>query len=484
MKKERAKSALLVALVISSLFLTGQIWYNEKLWPEGYNFFVNLQTPTLRQVLDYFNMPEPAPDAAQLELVLPHRLVVYADKNLNHASMILTPRSDSYEPVCKHVKDILNRALSKDSKSLLKVSEEDWQKALYTRGIYIDYGISYKIETFAAFMDVSKTALDDALSTVRRFIITPGDKLTNDIYVYLCDETSGQFYRLPGGGDKSRLERMLTELSEMTSPKNRFSFFLGADMPSGNVGEAVFDSYLVLSEEGEMLPSIKSYNPIVREGTQEIDSYNLGRLLRTFDLNPNTARRYINADESIVFVQNHATLKISPNGVIEYRAVSGRGLKLSNSTTASAMAYQQAGAAITFAEKVLYSFNVTGDISLFISSFDEGENSLKATFDYRCAGTYVMFTGEFEGENAVSLELEDGYLKSYTQIIRGYEPQEQLHQTLSTYGAVDTLFARLPKEQRQSRVDEMVIAYDDDGTANEKYAKWFIRLEGQSKFIR
>ena len=39
MKIERFKSILLVLLVISSIVLTINKWFNEKLWPEGYNFF-------------------------------------------------------------------------------------------------------------------------------------------------------------------------------------------------------------------------------------------------------------------------------------------------------------------------------------------------------------------------------------------------------------------------------------------------------------
>ena len=38
-KKETLKTYTLVALILSSVFLTGKIWLDEKLWPEGYNFF-------------------------------------------------------------------------------------------------------------------------------------------------------------------------------------------------------------------------------------------------------------------------------------------------------------------------------------------------------------------------------------------------------------------------------------------------------------
>ena len=43
MKIERMKTILLVVLVISSIVLTINKWFNEKLWPEGYNFFSDVK---------------------------------------------------------------------------------------------------------------------------------------------------------------------------------------------------------------------------------------------------------------------------------------------------------------------------------------------------------------------------------------------------------------------------------------------------------
>ena len=39
MKKESIKTLLLSALVVCSMVLTSQIWFNEKLWSSDYDFF-------------------------------------------------------------------------------------------------------------------------------------------------------------------------------------------------------------------------------------------------------------------------------------------------------------------------------------------------------------------------------------------------------------------------------------------------------------
>ena len=42
MNKGTLKNIILVLLVTSSIVLTFKIWFSEKLWPDGYNFFSNI----------------------------------------------------------------------------------------------------------------------------------------------------------------------------------------------------------------------------------------------------------------------------------------------------------------------------------------------------------------------------------------------------------------------------------------------------------
>ena len=41
MKKEKLKTLILTALIINSIFLTTQIWFDKNYGPEGYNFFIH-----------------------------------------------------------------------------------------------------------------------------------------------------------------------------------------------------------------------------------------------------------------------------------------------------------------------------------------------------------------------------------------------------------------------------------------------------------
>lgn len=483
MKKERFKSVLLVTLVISSLLLTAQIWFNEKLWPEGYNFFVSMRASAFGKISNWFGQDESEPVKTKLVLAQPYHLVAYTVKDFDHAALELTPRNAEYETICSYVNEAIGNALTRQTKSLLKVSQEDWQKALFTRGLYVDFGFEYQTNTFTALIDTADSPLSESITRVQRFIITPGDNLSNEVYVCLCDEATGDFYRLPSGMDKTELEANLTALSAQASPANRFSFFLDADKPTEIAGEAIFDPYLVMSEQGVQLPTIKSINPVLRGGTMDININSLSRILKLFDINPNTVRKYTDADENLVFVQNQATLVVSPSGVVSYRAVSGKGLKLSESTAVSIPAYISVAIGANFSNKVINSLNTGEALGLRIRSFEEDSNKIKASFDYESQGIPIIFTGELEGQYAVTMELEGDYLKSYTQVVRAYHVAEDIHQTRSTVDSVNVLFERIPKEQRQA-IDDMVIAYGDDGTESIKLADWFIRLAGQEHYMR
>ncbi len=479
MRKERIKSLVLVALILSSLLLTGQIWFNEKLWPDGYNFFVSMRMFAFGQQDNNSNAAELAPKSVMQTLTQPRHLVAYFGNN----GFILTAQSERYADVYNYVAETLKTIFPKGIKSPLRVTEAEWQKALSTGGLYIDYGFACKSAAFAAFLGVSDAAPSDTVGTMRRFIITSADAPAGDAYVYLRDEGSGNFYRISVGSAKEALDSALAGLSGYATPKNRFSFFLGTDTPSLNLGAAVFSSYLILSEEGQFLPTVKSDSPTVRDGAVRTSAQGLNRLLRTFDMNPNTVQKYTDANENIVFVTNNATLEISPNGTVDYRAVSSKGLRLSEAA-ALAGAYHGLIPALGLAEKTVYLFANREDTGLCVSGLAENGNTLSISLDYKCLGTPVIFTGAFAGRHAVSLEVEDGYLRSYTQIIRTYTQQEQQSWVLSTYKAADTLFDRLTEDQRRNAIEDMVVAYDDDGSNAEKSAAWFIKLAGESVFMR
>lgn len=473
MKKERFKSIMLVVLVISSLILTGQIWFNEKLWPEGYNFFVNMRVSAFDKIAGFFGVSGEPEQHTRTKIISPLHLAVYTVKNFDHAMAVLNESSEKYSLINSYVTDTVSYALACDSKSITKVDESGWRKALFTRGMYVDYGVTYKSDTFLQLLGITSSPISEYVSEVRRFIITSEDSLVSDVSVYLADETSGAYYKISTGLDKSTLTSNIALLADEATTSRRFSFSIGADVPAGMAGEVVFAPYLILYDEPMYYSVISSSNPVIRNNDTNISSYMLDRIFKAFSINPKTVRKSVIADGSTVFVHGQATLKISPDSVLSYTtATGGKGLALTQSSSPSAA--EVLSGSIHLLESVCDPILDSDSIRLYLSNLSEEQNRIVADFDYMYNGIPIMFSGNYSGQHAITMEFENGYLKSYRQILRKYEATDITASVKSTYDA--DIFSSLSAQERRDGISEMFIAYNDNGEAGEKLSSWFVSI--------
>lgn len=477
MKKERFKNAVLTALVLCSFLLTGRIWLNERMWPEGYSFFVNLRTSAYEQVAGFFGL-KTAEEYGQASILEPVTLAAYTVKDMDHVMAVVRETNENFDYANDYISSSITHALAREAKNITRVSEDDWQKALFTRGFYVDYGVSYKISDFARVLGVYSAPASDYVQNVRRFIITAEDSLFSTVSVFAMDEQAGVFIKIATGLDKGELGSNLALLAESAGPYKRFSFMINLNTPAGMAGEAVYAPYLVLNEERENYPVIKAENPIFGGGETNINAFELDRLLRVFSINPKTVMRYTDADENIIFVQSKATLKVFPDGMVTYTAVEGsKGIAAEGTGAADALV---CGAGLSAG--VLNAVSGGEGTKLYLSGLEETESGWLLTFDYMHNGTPVHLGGRAPGANAVRMEFEDGYLKSYTHILRSYEAAERETVVSSTYEAVDSIFEGIADaEERRREIEAVLVAYNDDGgSGEEKQAMWFLRQKGSS----
>lgn len=477
MNIERLKNIVLTLLLISSLVLTGQIWFNEKLWPEGYNFFVSVQASPIGQAFKWLAPAEQTQHNTEQQLIYPHHLVAYTVRDFDHVSLELTAEHKYFPSVDQFIRDAIRQAFAGDSKLMTKITENDWQKALFTRGLYVDYGESYVAATFADILGVSP-AISFPVKQVKDFIVVPGDNLSDNVVVFIKDDADASFYKIPTDTLKSDLETLLNNLAEDATPRNRFSFFIETDIQKGV--EAVFDPYILLREEGSVLPVIRGSNPFMRaDGTLNLSSYAAERVLELFSINPRTARRYIGADESILYVQNQSTLKMNPLGTIEYTTVSdGRVFPLTDDFTQSTTA-----ASLSAVMDIANGINSAGEqrtegLDFYLSSLTENENGFVVTLDYLYQGIPVVFSDALENSHAVYAEVENGYLKSYRHIVRTYQSVNSNAMVLDSVGAADEVFLDNPI----SKIEDMFIGYADNGEDSEKKPGWFVKLENMEGY--
>ena len=87
MKKETLKTIVLVFLVLSSIILTVNNWFSEKLWPDGYNFFSNLTNYFSDEEIQksYFLSKEKLSKRNGTTVVKQNRLLFYIKFHKSHS---------------------------------------------------------------------------------------------------------------------------------------------------------------------------------------------------------------------------------------------------------------------------------------------------------------------------------------------------------------------------------------------------------------
>ena len=96
MKLEHIKNFVLFMLITSSIVLTSQIWFNEKLWPDGYNFASFLQSSSFGKFFSGLSDGDETKETVQEDILVPYNFFVYMVKDSDHAGYMLTPKDESF----------------------------------------------------------------------------------------------------------------------------------------------------------------------------------------------------------------------------------------------------------------------------------------------------------------------------------------------------------------------------------------------------
>ncbi len=469
MKKERIKNIILTALVLLSLVLTTKIWFNERLWPDGYSFFSQLKS--------HFSTLFTAAQSedATSNLLFPSQMVAYTIKDSDHASYVVTTSNEYYIQTTDCCEKAIDSALQQPQKNISVVDDAAWRNALYTSGMYIDYGNAIPSGVFSAlFGRGTQTELTNAISNIRSAIITAEGNLVSDIIVYLRS-AEGNCVKISTPEPKTELTNVLSLLSAYVTPSNRFSFFIGADRATSDMGEVLFSPYLLLTETPTQYPNIQAENPL-KQQENGLSLSKLEGLLRLFSMNPKTTRRYIDAEENIIFLQNQSTLKISPKGYIEYTAAGGgKGFALKNAASTTNYALES----VRLVYDIFFIFT-DKRANLYISNYLGDAQQSEISFDYNVNGTKILTN--LSGTPAVQMQIQDGYVQRLSMHLRTYILTEETTALPSTYTAIDKLFTTLDTNTKNAIIEDMFIAYYDNGADEIKHPTWFVKIQEENHF--
>ena len=449
--KERIKSLLLAVLVSSSIILTGLIWFDKKLWPDGYDFFsVYSETFIGRFFSKLSDKNEQAlniNDTGALKSIFAPRTAMLSYDDGSRINYNITQPAG--EEITKQINTAISKALAESSQS--EVSETEWQNSLMSKGIFADYSVPVSFQAISVFLNGQSPDFE-IMDTFDKMCINLKAATSTSVPIFFRNSSSGKHVVMYAPMNSNSFEQILSSSSSASQFNLSYSFELNLDKRVEGAGEnhqkIVLDSYILLPLNSVKLSVIdKTY----------IDMRNsdlLGEFLETFNLNLNTARKLVQADDTVLYVNSNSTLTLGNNGYIEYApSVSSKGIKIGeeNSVTTAA-----AGSAKIIDNLLRYAGS-DQSTTLYISSplLENSDGEYTFTFDYVFAGNPIA-----SDTHGLEVEVKNGYitslranLKSYYLLDAGKE-REPLE-------LIDELYSKLSSNNENITIDELYFGYYD-----------------------
>lgn len=456
MKIERLKSILLIILVISSIVLTANKWFSKELWPGGYSFVSSFKkhfSLSQDKVADTFD--------PNREVLKPAKIII---NNLNN-HVLLTKSSPQFDGVFTDIKDILSKAFTSKDKTSADMSE--WNNNLKSGSLYFGYPVMYDASYFAS--QLSKTYTGD-IKHFKEFVVANDQVVPSVMYVYIKDAETDAIEKTKINFESETLSTLINRASSETGDINYYSFELNFDSADNNgVEEHVVIDHDVLinisEKQAHKISEINSFDNIAS------NSYLYSQVLAQFKYNTSNIRKYVESDDSMVFVENYGTLKLSSNGLLSYESVDGnKGIDLNTSSAKNCL-----NSCITFVNNVSSLIDSGSEMYCEISSdiHDITGLNFTLTFDYYINDNTIIIPEEKYGvKNAVTVKVSNGRIVSYNQVFVSFVPSNDTINCGSAIDAIDRLGTA--DGIYPDTISDIFVAYNYAKEENAWYPMWYI----------
>lgn len=450
MKKETIKSLILAFLVVTSVILTINNWFSEKLWPYGYNFFSNLA--------NYFSIGNEQKSyyLSKENVSSPAKIVV---NNIENRS-VYTHTSEDFNKMTAHIKSALKDGLGE--KSAKESTPEAWKDALRHKSIYFSYPVPYGLKTFSAILDSPINAVTEG--SVQEFILVSSDNVTGESHLLIKNATEEKYTDVVVTKNPAQTDALIEKYATSSIGEYPYSFELNFDN-SAKKQKLTIDSKVILPIIPAQVSTVKEIN-YFENISDDRDMYT--GFLKGFGFNASNIRKNVNTDKSIVFAENYGTIKMYPDGLLEFKALNeAKGVEIGNSLEF----YDTFIDCIEFVNNVWDTACADENMNINLSSATGGstDNSFTLTIDYYADGLEVVSTLAATDSHpainhAIEIEVANSRIVSYRQIIKGYRSNKDNKQCTGAIEALDTLMANESIES--DKITDMYIAYYPDGNGN------------------
>lgn len=460
MFRERIKSAVIFLLIANIFFLTTNIWFlNNTAFFEKKAVAYFRSLPIIGKLF-----PEELSYSFPKENISRPRKFLVNDGSL---WMAYYNTDIGFSPIEERSSALIKAFLKGDFVDVQSVDNTVWEAALESLSIYVEYPISFSFNMFCRIMDADTDKVSEKIGAVQDFVILPSPEdgnvcllvrdisAENTIYAYMLSKK----HSLPA-----------SDLMVYTDNGDGYyqpAFSTGLQL--GAKTNIELDPLVLFSDSQPDTEILNTHN-LITEASHP-------KLLDALSLNPAALNPYRDNNGAILYIENFASVKIYPDSMIEYSAVSPeRGIILDE----TGEAYNVLNASIDFAEKMWKCVSST-PLNVLVSSdlSDYKKDALYTlNFDYYCNGRPVKIIlpeeyGHREMVCAIEMTVLGGRLISYRHYMRAYTPSGVNEPLGSFLPALDSFVHQFENTNSQNkRITDIYIGYLDKGKKDLLNATW------------
>ncbi len=460
MKKEIFKNFCLTLLVCVSVFLFYKIWFSEKLWSSDYNFFTVI----------WGNSQEETVADSSIEDILRPRKIVFSGDGKRYVS---TKGDKNFEKCFSAARTVLGKIDEKSSK-FSPATKEEMRSAIKSTSVIVDFGTTFGGE-ISEFLGTYFPC-----SRVRDAVISLSDTVVGKPLVYVTDMATGEIFKTVV--DISSDEVYATISEYLKEAENiPFAFELGfseeKQSEDSEITQNILLSASILIDLAEQPVSGIEALPLKEDSLTPSET---DALLRRFDMKKASAKRYIETNNATVYVDGGNTLRISPDGTIEYTAMAeGPQIYDPNSKNALSSAvgniYSYVRSAFRSFKQDVPALQISSDLVNLYNNTQE----VTINIDYYVNSIPVMI---WPDGHAISITMKNGKLVSYKHHICSVKTTGETLYGSNMLQAVDGLYLTLQGEETTFTVSDIFRAYTNT-SGREKKVSWCAKLAGSDEII-
>lgn len=408
------------------------MWFSGGLSSDGYNLFYD--------VTKFFDFKSKSKSyyLSKENISYPEKIIV---NNLEKRNLY-THTANEYADIIPEILDTVKKSFTTGEFS--QANPDEWNSMLKTQSVYISYPVAYNTTLLLGILGVDNKSI--SASSMRDFIIGPSDK-DNTLVMLVKDYGNSSVYKSSIGYNYDEVCGIIEKYANDSINLLPYSFELNFDKFDNKSVEqkVVIEPTVTLKLETQTLPIIKSENYL--DGIYA-NVYLSSSILKSFGYNTTYTRKYLDNNNTAVYVENYSSLRIYDNGLLEYKSIDdSKGINLTDSATSTP--YDYFAACIEFANNLWdnavpgedFNVNLTSDIFI-----DGKSRNFTVDMDYYVGGYMVMCNLDANElypqlNHGIKITVKDGKIVEYRQLFNKFSNTNQSFNNGSAIDAIDRMFS-------------------------------------------